>query len=125
MAAAGIDGTQPFIVADDHVRAAAGVRSVGDVTGVGAFRTSRCIKRAWQPATSSASHTDAGILIGATSAGPAGGELRGALAVALHAQVPVATPSHMIYAYPTLHRAIEDAIAQLSLRRAGSNHGPP
>jgi len=64
------------------------------------------------------------MLIGATSAGPAGGEVLGALAVAVHAQVPVAMLSQMIYAYPTLHRAIEDAIAQLSLRRAGSNHGP-
>jgi DNA-binding NarL/FixJ family response regulator len=44
----------------------------------------------------------------------------GALAVAVHAQVPVAMLSQMIYAYPTFHRAIEDAITQLSLRIAGS-----
>jgi Pyridine nucleotide-disulphide oxidoreductase, dimerisation domain len=69
-------------------------------------------------------NADAGILIGATSAEPADGEVRGALAVAAHAQVPVAMLSQMIYAYPTFHRAIENAIAQLSLRRAGSNHGP-
>jgi hypothetical protein len=48
----------------------------------------------------------------------------GTLAVTVHAQVPVAMLSQMIYAYPTLHRAIEDAIAQLFLRRARSNHGP-
>jgi hypothetical protein len=59
----------------------------------------------------------AGVLIGATSAGPAGGEVLGALAVAVHAQVPVTLLSQMIYAYPTFHRAIEGAIAQLSLRR--------
>ena len=41
---------------------------------------------------------DAGMLIGATSAGPAGGEVLGALAVAVHAQVPVAMLSQMIYA---------------------------
>jgi hypothetical protein len=46
------------------------------------------------------------MLIGATSAGPTGGEVLGALAVA----VPVAMLSQMIYAYPTFHRAIEDAI---------------
>jgi pyruvate/2-oxoglutarate dehydrogenase complex dihydrolipoamide dehydrogenase (E3) component len=63
---------------------------------------------------------DAGMLIGATSAGPSGGEVLGALAVAVHARVPVAVLSQMIYAYPTFHRAIEDAITQLSLRRAGS-----
>ena len=54
------------------------------------------------------------MLIGATSAGPAGGEVLGALAVAVHAQVPVAVLAQMIYAYPTFHRAIEDAIARLS-----------
>jgi hypothetical protein len=41
----------------------------------------------------------------------------GALAVAVHARVPVAVLSQMIYAYPTFHRAIEDVITQLSLRR--------
>ena len=45
VAEAGIDGTQPFIAADDHLRAA-GVWSVGDVTGAGRSRTSRSIKRA-------------------------------------------------------------------------------
>jgi pyruvate/2-oxoglutarate dehydrogenase complex dihydrolipoamide dehydrogenase (E3) component len=57
--------------------------------------------------------TDAGTLAGATSAGPAADEVLGALAVAVHARVPVAMLSKMIYAYPTFHRAIEDAIAQL------------
>jgi pyruvate/2-oxoglutarate dehydrogenase complex dihydrolipoamide dehydrogenase (E3) component len=52
---------------------------------------------------------DRGLLIGATSAGPAGGEVLGALAVAVHAEVPTARLREMIYAYPTVHRAIEDA----------------
>jgi hypothetical protein len=42
----------------------------------------------------------------------------GALTVAVHARVPVAMLSQMIYPYPTFHRAIEDAITQLSLRLA-------
>ena len=50
-------------------------------------------------------NADAGVLIGATSAGQAGGEVLGALAVAVHARVPVAVLSQMIYAYPTFHRA--------------------
>jgi pyruvate/2-oxoglutarate dehydrogenase complex dihydrolipoamide dehydrogenase (E3) component len=54
-----------------------------------------------------------GVLVGATSAGPAGGEVLGALAVAVHARVPVQTLRQMIYAYPTFHRAIEDALAEL------------
>lgn len=56
---------------------------------------------------------DRGILVGATSMGPVGGEVLGALAVAVHAEVPVSVLSQMIYAYPTFHRAIEDAIRQL------------
>jgi pyruvate/2-oxoglutarate dehydrogenase complex dihydrolipoamide dehydrogenase (E3) component len=54
-----------------------------------------------------------GVLVGATSAGPVGGEVLSALVVAVHARVPVPTMRQMIYAYPTFHRAIEDALAEL------------
>ena len=57
---------------------------------------------------------DRGVLVGATAVGPAGGEILGFLAVAVHAAVPVATLESMIYAYPTFHRAIESALADLS-----------
>jgi len=53
------------------------------------------------------------VLLGATSAGPAGGEVLGALSVAVHARVPISTLTSMIYAYPTFHRAIEDALGRL------------
>ncbi len=56
---------------------------------------------------------DRGILVGATSAGPAGGEVLGALAVAVHAEVPIDRLRHMMYAYPTFHRGIEDALRDL------------
>jgi pyruvate/2-oxoglutarate dehydrogenase complex dihydrolipoamide dehydrogenase (E3) component len=56
---------------------------------------------------------DSGILVGATSAGPWGGEVLGALAVAVHARVPVRRLREMIYAYPTFHRAIEAALHDL------------
>ncbi|MEO3788143.1 NAD(P)/FAD-dependent oxidoreductase [Actinocorallia sp. B10E7] len=52
-------------------------------------------------------------LVGATTAGPAGGEVMSALAVAIHGRVPVSSLSHMIYAYPTFHRAIEEALRDL------------
>src|SRR6266700_6831698 len=58
--------------------------------------------------------TERGVLVGATSAGPAGGEVLGALAVAVHGQVPVAALRAMIYAYPTFHRGIEDALRSLA-----------
>jgi pyruvate/2-oxoglutarate dehydrogenase complex dihydrolipoamide dehydrogenase (E3) component len=56
---------------------------------------------------------DSGVLVGATSAGPVGGEVLGALSVAVHAKTPVHTLRSMIYAYPTFHRAIEAALAGL------------
>ncbi|WP_237762568.1 dihydrolipoyl dehydrogenase family protein [Arthrobacter sp. ERGS1:01] len=51
-----------------------------------------------------------GVLVGATSVGPHGGEVLSALALAVHARVPVATLKTMVYAYPTFHRAIEAAV---------------
>jgi pyruvate/2-oxoglutarate dehydrogenase complex dihydrolipoamide dehydrogenase (E3) component len=56
---------------------------------------------------------DGDVLVGATSAGPTGGEVLSALAVAVHARVPLSTLRSMIYAYPTFHRAIEPALAAL------------
>jgi pyruvate/2-oxoglutarate dehydrogenase complex dihydrolipoamide dehydrogenase (E3) component len=58
--------------------------------------------------------TDRGVLVGATSAGPVGGEVLGLLTLAVHAAVPITTLCHMIYAYPTFHRGLEDALADLS-----------
>jgi pyruvate/2-oxoglutarate dehydrogenase complex dihydrolipoamide dehydrogenase (E3) component len=55
------------------------------------------------------------VLVGATSAGPYGGEVLSALQVAVHAQVPVSTLRSMPYAYPTFYRAIEAALANLGL----------
>jgi pyruvate/2-oxoglutarate dehydrogenase complex dihydrolipoamide dehydrogenase (E3) component len=57
---------------------------------------------------------DRGVLVGATSVGPWGGEVLGALAVAVHAAVPVERLRQMIYAYPTFHRAIEAALDELA-----------
>ncbi|HEY5110088.1 MAG TPA: NAD(P)/FAD-dependent oxidoreductase [Acidimicrobiales bacterium] len=57
---------------------------------------------------------DRGVLVGATSAGPTGGEVLSMLTLAVHAEVPVDTLRHMIYAYPTFHRAVEDALRDLA-----------
>jgi pyruvate/2-oxoglutarate dehydrogenase complex dihydrolipoamide dehydrogenase (E3) component len=56
---------------------------------------------------------DRQVLVGATSAGPWGGEVLGALQVAIRAEVPLATLRNMPYAYPTFYRAIEDALRSL------------
>lgn len=55
-----------------------------------------------------------GVLVGATSAGPEGGEVLYGLEVAVQAEVPVATLRHMMYAYPTFHRGVEDALGDLA-----------
>ena len=60
-----------------------------------------------------------GVLVGATSVGPVGGEVLSALTVAVHGEVPTATLRSMIYAYPTFHRAIEAALADLSSGNGG------
>jgi pyruvate/2-oxoglutarate dehydrogenase complex dihydrolipoamide dehydrogenase (E3) component len=57
---------------------------------------------------------DRGILVGATSVGPTGGEVLGFLALAVHARVPVQTMLAMPYAYPTFHRGIESALRALA-----------
>ena len=54
-----------------------------------------------------------GVLVGATSAGPTGGEVLGLLTLAVHAQVPITQLQHMIYAYPTFHRVVEAAVDDL------------
>jgi pyruvate/2-oxoglutarate dehydrogenase complex dihydrolipoamide dehydrogenase (E3) component len=54
-----------------------------------------------------------GVLVGATSAGPAGGEVVGALELAVHARVPVPVMKSAIWAYPTFHRGISDAVKNL------------
>ncbi|MCP4957718.1 MAG: NAD(P)/FAD-dependent oxidoreductase [Actinomycetia bacterium] len=52
-------------------------------------------------------------LIGATSVGPVGGEVLGLLSLAVHARVPIRTLKSMIYAYPTFHKGVEDALNEL------------
>ncbi len=56
---------------------------------------------------------DRGVLVGATAVGPNGGEVLSMLTTAVHAEVPTDTLRSMIYAYPTFHRAVEDALSKL------------
>lgn len=53
------------------------------------------------------------VVVGATVAGPAAGEVIGLLATAVHAEVPLDTLRSMHYAYPTYHRAIETVLDDL------------
>ncbi|NUR92642.1 MAG: NAD(P)/FAD-dependent oxidoreductase, partial [Nonomuraea sp.] len=58
-----------------------------------------------------------GVLVGATFAGPSGGEALGLLTLAVHARIPLEKLSEMIYAYPTLHRAILPVVQELASSR--------
>jgi pyruvate/2-oxoglutarate dehydrogenase complex dihydrolipoamide dehydrogenase (E3) component len=51
--------------------------------------------------------------VGATSAGPDGGEVLGMLTLAVHARLPTHELRRMIYAYPTFPRAVEPALDAL------------
>ena len=58
--------------------------------------------------------SDRGVLVGATSVGPVGGEVLSMLTLAIEAEIRCDDLRHMIYAYPTFHRAVEDALADLA-----------
>ncbi len=55
-----------------------------------------------------------GVLVGATSAGPHGGEVLGALSVAVQARVPVRDLARQVWAYPTLHRGVDALLGELT-----------
>lgn len=55
-----------------------------------------------------------GVLVGATAAGPYAGEVLSMLTLAVHAELPIETLRSMIYAYPTFHRSVATALADLA-----------
>ncbi len=57
---------------------------------------------------------DRGVLVGASVVAPAGGEILAMLTTAIHAEVPTATLLSMIYAFPTVHRAVLEALQDLA-----------
>lgn len=57
---------------------------------------------------------DRDVLVGATVVAPHGGEVLGLLTLAVHAQVPIYRLASMHYAFPTLHRAVSEAVQNLS-----------
>lgn len=56
---------------------------------------------------------DRELLVGATVVAPHGGEVIFGPAVAIQGEVPLDQLRHMIYAYPTFHRGVEDALRDL------------
>jgi pyruvate/2-oxoglutarate dehydrogenase complex dihydrolipoamide dehydrogenase (E3) component len=58
-------------------------------------------------------NADAGILVGASTMGPAAGEVVGLLILAIKERIPVRNLRDLIYPYPTFTRGLEDALREL------------
>ncbi|HEY4845798.1 MAG TPA: NAD(P)/FAD-dependent oxidoreductase [Candidatus Dormibacteraeota bacterium] len=56
---------------------------------------------------------DRGVLVGATTMGPRGGDLLGIFELAIKMQIPSDELRHLIYAYPTFYRGTGEAVRKL------------
>jgi len=56
---------------------------------------------------------DRGVLVGATTVGPRGGDLLGIFELAIKLQIPTDELRHLIYAYPTFYRGSGEAVRKL------------
>ncbi len=56
---------------------------------------------------------DRGVLVGATTMGPRGGDLLGLFELAIKLQIPSHELRHLIYAYPTFYRGSGEAVRKL------------
>jgi pyruvate/2-oxoglutarate dehydrogenase complex dihydrolipoamide dehydrogenase (E3) component len=56
---------------------------------------------------------DHGVLVGATSMGPRGGDVLGIFELAIKNQIPTDDLRHLIYAYPTFYRGVGEAVRNL------------
>ncbi len=56
---------------------------------------------------------DKGVLVGATTMGPRGGDILGIFELAIKAKIPTDELRHLIYAYPTFYRGVGEAVAAL------------
>jgi pyruvate/2-oxoglutarate dehydrogenase complex dihydrolipoamide dehydrogenase (E3) component len=56
---------------------------------------------------------DRGVLVGATSMGPRGGDILGIFELAIKNKIPTDDLRHLIYAYPTFYRGVGEAVRNL------------
>jgi pyruvate/2-oxoglutarate dehydrogenase complex dihydrolipoamide dehydrogenase (E3) component len=56
---------------------------------------------------------DRGVLVGATTMGPRGGDILGIFELAIKLQIPTDELRHLIYAYPTFYRGAGEAVRNL------------
>src|SRR5712691_1226949 len=56
---------------------------------------------------------DRGVLVGATTMGPRGGDVLGIFELAIKLQIPSDELRHLVYAYPTFYRGVGEAVRKL------------
>jgi pyruvate/2-oxoglutarate dehydrogenase complex dihydrolipoamide dehydrogenase (E3) component len=56
---------------------------------------------------------DRGVLVGATTMGPRGGDILGIFELAIKKEIPADDLRHLIYAYPTFYRGVGEAVRKL------------
>jgi len=56
---------------------------------------------------------DRGVLVGATTMGPRGGDILGIFELAIRNEIPIDDLRHLIYAYPTFYRGVGEAVRNL------------
>jgi pyruvate/2-oxoglutarate dehydrogenase complex dihydrolipoamide dehydrogenase (E3) component len=107
--------TDPEVASVGHTEESA--RAAGD-TFVAITKSLGSTFRGWLHATSDGMiklivDDTTGTLLGATAVGPHGGEVIGLLSLAVHARVPVRELQTMIYAFPTFHGGVGEAVGAL------------
>ncbi len=109
--AGGVGGSEESGVGSEQLAREAGVR-----VAVGHAQIPRA-SRGWIDEATGVvkvvADADRGVLVGGTVVAPYGGEVVGLISAAVHAEIPVATLRGMHFAYPTFHRAIAAALADL------------
>ncbi|RDS64520.1 FAD-dependent oxidoreductase [Streptomyces sp. M7] len=108
----GLHLTAAEVPADGRVRVTEGLWAIGDLTGRGAF-THVSMYQAEMAVRNIPVQSGPEAEVGATSAGPSGGEVLYGLNVAVHAEAPVDRLPDMIYTYPTFRRTVGAALGAL------------
>ncbi len=65
---------------------------------------------------------DRGVLVGATTMGPRGGDILGIFELAIKLQTPSDDLRHLVYAYPTFYRGVGEAVRKLGPDLQGRSH---
>ncbi len=109
--------TDPEVASVGLSEAQARERGLSTATGIGATAASARGHihgpGAEHGVTKLVADTDRKVLVGASTMGPAAGEVLGLLVLAVKASIPLSTLADLIYPYPAFVRGVEDALTDL------------